>query len=278
VNAPFAPSDLPRLAAAKVALLDVRRESDFAAGHLPGSGHLPAAELLPRRAELPPRDAPVAILAADAEAARTAARELEAMGYLDVRWLDAPLAGSVAIPLEPGPAARLWRPASFLVEVLDEIPRGLAVDLAAGSGREAVYLAGRGFEVEAWDAAPEALDRAADLARRAGSRLRTVVADLEAQRPPLPENRYALVTCFRFLSRRLFAAMAHALAPGGHLVYETYRVGQERFGRPKRAQYLLDDGELASAFLALGLEVLRFEEPGPAGGPITARLWARRPI
>jgi hypothetical protein len=83
--------------------------------------------------------------------------------------------------------------------------------------------------------------------------------------------------CFRFLHRPLFPAMARALRPGGHLVYETYRVGQERFGRPKRPQFLLEPGELAAAFAGLGLEVIRSQEPDPAAGPITSRLWARRP-
>ena len=70
--------------------------------------------------------------------------------------------------------------------------------------------------------------------------------------------------------------MARALAPGGHLVYETYRVGQERYGRPRRAQFLLRPGELEGAFVGLGCEVLRYEETDPPGGPLTARLWARR--
>ena len=276
MNGPLAPADLPALGA-EVALLDVRLESEFAAGHLRGSGHLPADELLPRRAELPPRDMAVAVLAASAEQARRAAQALESMGYAEVGWLAAPLASTATLELEAGPPARLWRPAPFLVERIDELPRGLAADLAAGSGREAAFLAERGFTVEAWDAAPEALERAADLARRAGAELRTVVADLERGRPALPESRYALVTCFRFLHRPLFPAMARALIPGGHLVYETYRVGQEKFGRPKRPQYLLEDGELARSFQSLGLEVLRYEEPSPSRGPITARLWARRP-
>jgi SAM-dependent methyltransferase len=277
VNAPFAPAELPSLAA-RAALLDVRREAEFAAGHWPGSGHVPAAELQPRRAELPPRDIPLAVLAADAEAARHAALDLEAMGYQVVRWLDAPLESSAARALESGPPARLWRAAPFLTEVIDSIPRGRAADLAAGSGREAAFLAERGFAVEAWDEAPEALERALDLARRAGATLEPVVADLEAGRPPLPEERYALVICFRFLHRPLFPAIARALEPGGHLVYETYRFGQERFGRPKRGQFLLEAGELERAFATLGLEILRFEEPSPAEGPITARLWARRPL
>ncbi len=259
------------------ALLDVRDEVSFATGHLAGSGNLPLDELERRRAELPPRDRPVLVLASAAGEARAAASRLEAMGYADVAWLNAGLESLGDRSRARGPAARLWRPAPFLAELLADLPRGPTADLAAGSGREAVYLALNGFDVEVWDAAPEALARAEALARREGTRIRAVLADLERASAPLPESRWTLITCFRFLHRPLFAAIAGALRPGGHLVYETYRVGQERFGRPKRAQFLLEPGELASAFVALGLEVLRFEEPAPPTGPITARLWARRP-
>src|SRR4029079_9234257 len=99
------------------------------------------------------------------------------------------------------------------------IPRGPAADLAAGAGREAVFLALAGFTVEAWDEAPEALARASDHARREGVPLATRIADLEARSFTLPASSYALVTCFRFLHRPLFPVMAAALAPGGHLVY-----------------------------------------------------------
>ncbi|MBI3539599.1 MAG: hypothetical protein HY076_04945 [Candidatus Eisenbacteria bacterium] len=84
-----------------------------------------------------------------------------------------------------------------------------------------------------------------------------------------------MVTVFRFLHRPLFPAIERAIAPGGFLVYETYRRGQERFGRPKHPRFLLDDGELATAFPSLSVE--HCEEPSPAEGPITARLLARRP-
>jgi SAM-dependent methyltransferase len=168
----------------------------------------------------------------------------------------------------------LWRPAPFLEEVLPQLPRGRAADLAAGSGREAVFLAMHGFEVEAWETAPEALDRATALAARHGVAIAPVACDLEAGAPPLPDERYRLIVCFRFLHRPLFPAMIRALAPGGHLVYETYRVGQERFGRPRRPQFLLEPGELARGFGEL--EILRYEEPDPLEGPFTARLLARK--
>lgn len=281
MNGPLAPLEAAALAleagSARPALLDVRDQRAFGAGHLAGSGHLPLLELGPRRAELPPRDQPVLVLAATGLEARVAASHLESMGYSAVTWLDGAIETLGEAARSLGPAARLWRPAPFLTEVIDGIPRGPAVDLAAGSGREAAYLALHGFDVEVWDAAPEALARAEDLARREGTCVRGSLADLEHARPPLPESRWALVMCFRFLHRPLFPAMARALRPGGHLVYETYRVGQERFGRPKRPQFLLEPGELAAAFAGLGLEVIRSQEPDPAAGPITSRLWARRP-
>ena len=91
----------------------------------------------------------------------------------------------------------------------------------------------------------------------------------------LTPGHYRLVTVFRYLHRPLFPVIEGALAPGGWLVYETYREGQERFGRPIRARFLLGPGELSSAFP--GLSVVRYEEPEPDGGPVTARLLAFKP-
>ena len=267
----------PAAPAARV-VLDVRDHAAFAAGHLAGSGHVPLSELGARRAELPPRDSPVLVAADDPALAAAAAAELEAAGFRDVAWLDAALGSLPDEHADRRPAVPLWRPARFLEEVLPAVPRGLAADLAAGAGREAVYLALHGFEVEALDRDAPALERAAAMARRSGVSIHPVVADLERPErdgPPLAPGRYRLITVFRYLHRPLFPAIERALAPGGWLVYETYREGQERFGRPKRARFLLGPGELSSAFP--GLSVVRYEEPEPDGGPVTARLLAFKP-
>jgi SAM-dependent methyltransferase len=256
------------------AVLDLREDAAFARGHLGGSGHVPFAELRARRAELPPRDRPLLLVADDPALAARAAGSLAESGHDQVFWLEASLAEIEGGLAETGPAARLWRPAPFLDEVLPAIARGRAADLAAGAGREAVFLAINGFDVEAWDSDAEALDRARALAARNGVTLRTVIADLEAEASPLPESAFDLVTCFRFLHRPILPMIALALAPGGTLVYETYRLGQERFGKPRRPRFLLEPGELTRAFA--GLEILRYEEPSPPGGPWTARLLARR--
>jgi len=257
------------------ACIDVRDERAFASGHLEGAGHLPFAEFEARRYELPARDQPCLVLGADAAEARAAAERLESLGYGDVAWLDAPLAEFPAGRGSRGPAARLWRPAPFLEHVLPRLPRGRVLDVAAGAGREAVFLALHGFEVQAWDHDPEALARASALARRHGVRIETVVSDLERTDLELPRARFAVVMCFRFLHRPLFARLEAAVAPGGVLVYETFRLGQEKFGRPLRRQFLLEGGELSTAFPSLDVE--QYAECEPAGGPITARLLARRP-
>ena len=274
---PLAPAELLDGSGAARVRLDVRDDAAFAAGHLESSGHVPLAALEERRTELPAREQPIVTIAASAGVARAAAERLAAMGYADAVWLDAPLDALGAAATSTGAAVPLWKPAAFLAAIVERIPRGLAADLAAGSGRDAAFLAMQGFEVEAWDEAPEALAWARDLAARAGVAITTHVADLESRAFTLPESRYALVTCFRFLHRPLFPVMARALVPGGHLVYETYRVGQERYGRPRRPQFLLRPRELERAFRGLGMEVLRFEETDPPGGPLTQRLWARRP-
>ena len=158
------------------------------------------------------------------------------------------------------------------LEVVDR-PRLHATD--AGAGREAVFLAMNGFEVEAVDDNPDILARAEALAARHGVRIQTRVRDLEWRDPGLALERYDLVTVFRFLHRPLFPHIERALAPGGWLVYETFRRGQERFGRPTHPRFLLNEGELSSAFPSLAVE--DYAESDPEGGPVTARLLARKP-
>ncbi len=271
--------DAARARRGEFAVLDVREEAAFQAGHLAGSGHVPRAELGKRTSELPPRAQPLLVVAEAARDAAAAALALEALGYARVAWLDAPLAALEGGLEDAGPPARLWRPAPFLEEMLPRIPRppggGAALDVAAGAGREAVYLALQGFEVEARDRDPGALARAEALARRHGVRIATVVTDLECPDVTLPAERFRLVVCFRYLHRPLFRQIERALAPGGSLVYETYRLGQEKLGRPRRGRFLLRPGELSSAFPSLVVE--HYAELEPAGGPITARLLARKP-
>jgi SAM-dependent methyltransferase len=158
--------------------------------------------------------------------------------------------------------------------MLPSLPRGRALDLASGAGRDAVFLALNGWRSEAWDHDPEALERAIALAEGEGVPLATQVMELvEAELPESP-GRWDVIVVVRFLHRPLMPWIERSLAPGGVLVYETFRTGQERYGRPKNPRFLLEPGELRTAFPALEPE--HYEEVEPEGGPVLARLLARR--
>ena len=249
-------------------VLDSRGPDPFARGHLAGAGRISHDEFRGRRAELPPRTAHVLVVDDDLAEARRAATTLALLGYRHVRWLEAPLAALPGGHDDDGPPARLWRPSPFLARMLPRLPHGRALDLAAGSGRDAVHLALHGWRCEAWDHDPVAL------AASAGVTLETRVVELEGGSPPGEHGPWDVIVVVRFLHRPLLPWIERSLAPGGALVYETFRTGQERYGRPKNPRFLFAPGELRTAFPALHVE--HYEEDDPEGGPVLARLLARR--
>lgn len=116
---------------------------------------------------------------------------------------------------------------------------GMVLDLAAGHGRHARLLLGLGHKVLAVDRAVEPL---APLA--ADTSLEILQADLETGTWPLAGRRFAGIVVTDYLHRPLFPHLLDALSPGGALIYETYALGQEKFGRPSRPEFLLRPGEL----------------------------------
>ena len=144
------------------------------------------------------------------------------------------------------------------------LARGARVlDLAAGHGRHARWLAARGHRVLAVDRDAEAL---AVLAGVAG--VETRVVDLESGPWPLAGERFDAIVVANYLHRPTFDALLATLAPGGVLLYETFAAGHEAYGRPSRRDFLLDEGELIDRLrgrLAIvAYEAGRIER---AGGP-----------
>jgi SAM-dependent methyltransferase len=142
---------------------------------------------------------------------------------------------------------RAGRPSSFLVENIDLLPKGRALDVATGRGRNAVYLAGRGFQVDGIDISREALDAARVSAGDSGVSVTLHLMDLEND-VTLPEEAFDIIICFNYLHRPLIPQLKRVLRPGGMLVYETYIVDQARFGKPKNPKHLLQHNELLEFF------------------------------
>jgi tellurite methyltransferase len=175
---------------------------------------------------------------------------------------------------EPFPDA----PAPWLVEHRDLLTGpGRALDVACGDGRNAAYLARRGYTVDAIDASSVAVEALRAAALERGLDVRARLVDLE--REPLPEGPYDVIVTMNFLQRDLFGPLQDALAPGGLLLFETFgQAHVAQLGRSFNPAYLLEDGELLRAFDRLEVidhfEGVAERSGGPRG---VGSLVARRP-
>lgn len=160
--------------------------------------------------------------------------------------------------------------------------RGNALDLAAGGGRHSLWLAGLGLRVIAIDKDAAAM---AALAGQAG--IFPEIADLEGADWPLQGRIFDVVVVTNYLWRPHLPDLIANVARGGVLLYETFRRGQERFGRPSNPAFLLEPGELL-AVVQPQLTVIAFEDGvvrgahshvgmGNAGARAVQRIAAIRP-
>jgi SAM-dependent methyltransferase len=170
-------------------------------------------------------------------------------------------------------------PAAFLVENIGLLPpRGKALDVAMGTGRNALFLASRGYEVTGIDISPVAIERCRAEAQRQGLRLEAICADLKTY--TLPSETYDVVVNFYYLQRDLCSRLADALRLGGVLIFQTFAVEQRRFGwGPTEDEFLLKPGELRTLFPQLEELVYRegIEEEDERGTKAVASLVARKP-
>ena len=167
----------------------------------------------------------------------------------------------------------LHQPAQFLVENIDLLPRGRALDVAMGSGRNAIYLARMGFQVEGMDASREVVEEALARARKEGISIQTRVEDLE-KIPYIDEEAYDLVICFNYLQRSLMPQMKNWVRPMGMLLYETFIVDQVQFGKPHSPYHLLRHNELLHTFQ--DFRVLRYREGIVDGKKAIASILAQK--
>lgn len=141
-------------------------------------------------------------------------------------------------------------PSSFLRQVFEShgwrIQPGRALDIATGKGRNACFLAERGFQVEAVDISEVALEEAR---RRAAERnLAVNFRQVDLDSVEFPEAAYDMVLNFNFLLRSLVPKIKKALKPGGYVIFETYLIDQGVLRHPRNPAYLLGHNELLDLF------------------------------
>lgn len=116
---------------------------------------------------------------------------------------------------------------------------GSVLDVACGGGRHGRLFLERGHSVCFLD---RDLSGVEDLRGMAGAEF--VQADIEAGPWPLADRRFDAVVVTNYLWRPLFPQLLASLTPGALLIYETFMIGNERFGKPSNPDFLLKRDEL----------------------------------
>lgn len=152
--------------------------------------------------------------------------------------------------------AKIIPPSPWLERFAERLPKtGKILDLACGSGRHTRLLASLGYQVLAVDRDADALSGLYDLPG-----VETRQLDLEVERWPLAGECLAGIVVTNYLWRPHLPDLLAMLDAGGVLVYETFMLGNEAYGKPSSANFLLRSGELREIIAAAGLSELAFEE------------------
>ena len=145
-------------------------------------------------------------------------------------------------------------PVPFLQQNTHLLPKGKALDIAIGEGRNGVYLATQGFDVVGLDISEKGLAKAHQLAKQNGVNIETRVVDLENHQ--LEKNAYDVILLMYYMQRDLWPQINDALKPGGMAIIETYNVDHLKHQKfnPK---WLLKSNELLDAFK--DMKIIRYQ-------------------
>ncbi|HXH29926.1 MAG TPA: class I SAM-dependent methyltransferase [Bacteriovoracaceae bacterium] len=151
-------------------------------------------------------------------------------------------------------------PAEFLAENYQYIPfEGTVLDMGMGEGRNAVFLAQKGYKVTGIDISSVAVKKSYLLAQEFGVKIKGVVASLKDYK--ISPGSFDAIVCFYFVDRSLIEDMKTWLKPGGILIYEAYTTREKASKKldPQDEESLLREQELLKLFP--GMRVLKYEEP-----------------
>ena len=151
-------------------------------------------------------------------------------------------------------------PAVFLSQNYHYLAPGSRVlDMGMGEGRNAVFLARKGFDVLGIDISSVAIKKARRLAVEQGVKIKAKIASLNNYK--IREDSFDAIVCFFYVDRSLVQKMQKWLKPGGVLIFQAHTEKQKAVAKigKENEKYLLKEGELLSMFK--GMKILKYEEP-----------------
>lgn len=152
------------------------------------------------------------------------------------------------------------RPADFLAENYHYLPfEGSVLDMGMGEGRNAVFLAQKGFKVTGVDISSVAVKKANLLAKEYGVKIKGVVASLKDYK--IAPGSFDAIICFYYVDHSLLEKIKSWLRPGGVLIYEAHTLRQRKLASHAHdpVDNFLKEQELLKMFP--GMRVLKYEEP-----------------
>ena len=164
-------------------------------------------------------------------------------------------------------------PVTFLKNNFEVIPKGRVLDIAMGEGRNAVFLAKKGYKAEGVDISEIAIRKAQRLAAENGVKITTTTADLNKYK--IKPRQYEGIIVFYYLQRNLIPQIRDGLKKGGVVIFETNTVEHLKNpgGHSWNRDFLLQPGELKQMFS--GFEILSYSETNKNGQAV-ASLVARK--
>lgn len=151
------------------------------------------------------------------------------------------------------------RPAIFLAENYHYLPfEGTVLDVGMGEGRNAVFLAQKGFKVTGVDISSVAVKKAQMLSKEYGVKIKTVVASMKNYK--IPPGSFDAVICFYYVDRDLLEKLRSWVRPGGVIIFEAHTIRQRALPAQDHGpiEYFLKEQELLTLFP--GMRVLKYEE------------------
>lgn len=148
-------------------------------------------------------------------------------------------------------------PAHFLSENYQYIPfESTVLDMGMGEGRNAVFLAQKGYKVTGIDISSVAVKKSYLLAQEFGVKIKGIAASLKDYK--ISPHSFDAIICFYYVDRSLIGKIKEWLKPGGILIYEAHTTKEKR-GRSNEEGNFLKEQELLTLFR--GMRVLKYEEP-----------------
>ena len=149
-------------------------------------------------------------------------------------------------------------PAPLVAKIVASLPPGDALDLACGAGRNALYLAERGWRVIAVDGSPVAVEMTRERAARRGLKIETRIADLDRREFSIEPESFDLICDSYYMQRDLFPMMQAGVRHGGIVISIVHLADADRPHGTERRAY---PGELRKVFE--GWKVLDYREGEP---------------